>query len=69
MPNIDFSHLSAQERLDLIGELWESLDPEAVPVTSAQRAEIKRRLVTLDDDVAKGRDAAKVIADLRRRHA
>jgi putative addiction module component (TIGR02574 family) len=65
MSKIDFSHLSQQERLDLIGELWDSLDP--VPPTPAQEAEIGRRLATLDQDIEKGRDAAEVLADLRRR--
>jgi putative addiction module component (TIGR02574 family) len=66
MAVIDFSHLSAEERLDLIGELWDSLSPAAVPVTAAQQAEIARRLETLDKDIANGRDAAEVLADLRR---
>jgi putative addiction module component (TIGR02574 family) len=67
MSTIDFSHLSQQERLELIGELWDSLDPNAVPVTAAQKAEIDRRLATLDVDIANGRDAADVLAELRRR--
>lgn len=65
MSKIDFSHLSQQERLDLIGELWDSLDP--APPTPAQEAEIKRRLDTLEQDIATGRDAAEVLAALRRR--
>jgi hypothetical protein len=36
-------------------------------VTAAQEAEIERRLSTLDKDIASGRDAADVLADLRRR--
>jgi len=67
MSAIDFSHLSQEERLDLIGELWDSLSPAAVPVTPAQEAEIKRRLDTLDRDIETGRDSAEVLADLRRR--
>ena len=67
MPTLDFSHLSPQERLDLIEDLWDSLNPAAVPVTPAQKAEIDRRLATLDQDIASGRDAAEVLADLRRR--
>lgn len=68
MAAIDFSHLSPQERLDLIGEIWDSLSPATVPVTRAQEAEIKRRLATLDRDIEQGRDAGDVLADLRRRH-
>ncbi len=67
MPAFDFSHLSQQERLDLIGELWESLDRDNVPVPAEQRAELRRRRATLDADIANGRDAADVLADPRRR--
>jgi len=67
MAAIEFDHLSPQERLDLIGQLWDSLTPDAVPVTLAQRAEINRRLATLDRDIEQGRDADDIIADFRRR--
>lgn len=66
MSKIDFSHLSQQERLDLIGELCDSLS--AVPLTPAQETEVTRRLETLDQDIATGRDAAEVLAALRSRH-
>lgn len=66
MAAIEFSHLSTQERLDLIGQLWESLTPDAVPVTLAQKNEIKRRLATLDRDIDQGRDADDILADFRR---
>lgn len=64
MSKINFSHLSQEERLDLIGELWDSLD--GVQPTAAQQAEIGRRLDTLDQDIEGGRDAAEVLAALRR---
>ena len=54
--SIDFSHLSHEERLDLIGELWDSLDPDAAFVTPAQEIEIGRRLNALDEDIAAGRN-------------
>lgn len=69
MPTLDFSRLSAQERLDLIGKLWDNLSPAAAPVTPAQKAEIKRRLATLDQDIANGREAAEVLTELRRRRS
>jgi putative addiction module component (TIGR02574 family) len=68
MSRIDFSHLSTDERLDLIEALWESLNPADPPLTQAQRAELNRRLETLDEDIAAGRDADEVLADLRRRY-
>ena len=68
MPTLDYSHLSARERIDLIGEIWDSIDAEAVPLTGTQKAELDRRLETLDEDIKQGRDAAEVLADLRRRY-
>lgn len=42
---IDFSKLSTQERLDLIEELWASVDPAEVPPPSAELlAEMERRV-------------------------
>jgi putative addiction module component (TIGR02574 family) len=40
----DFSGLSAQERLDLIGALCDSLSPEEIPVTEEQKQELDRRM-------------------------
>ena len=46
MATIDIAHLSLEERLRLLDELWESLSRtvEAIPLTSAQHAELDRRL-------------------------
>jgi putative addiction module component (TIGR02574 family) len=52
MIDIDISRLTPQERLDLIARLWESLDMNDVPLTPAQGAELDRRLVTADADLA-----------------
>ncbi|MDA2930031.1 addiction module protein [Acidobacteria bacterium AH-259-O06] len=47
---IDIGKLSAEEKLRLIEELWESLRqvPEAIPFTDSQRQELDRRLDELD---------------------
>jgi len=68
MPSIDFSHLSRQERIDLIGDLCESLEGAALPLTAAQEAELDRRAATLDDHIAHARSADAVLADFRRRY-
>jgi putative addiction module component (TIGR02574 family) len=68
MASVDFRHLTTQERLDLIGEIWDSIEAERVPLTSAQTAELDRRYVTLDDDIKKGRDAFSVYDDLTARY-
>jgi len=48
--NIDIKNLTAEERLELLGDIWDSLKPEDVPVTDAQRAELDRRLDDLEGD-------------------
>ncbi len=53
-PAIDIDKLAPEERLRLIGDLWESLraEPESVRLTPAQRAELDRRLDALDRGTA-----------------
>jgi putative addiction module component (TIGR02574 family) len=68
MPTIDYSHLTTAEKLDLIGEIWDSIDQETIALTDEQAAEIDRRLATLDEDIKDGRDAAEVSAELRRQY-
>ena len=52
MAAIDIDELSAEDRLQLLEQLWESLwnRPESVPLTNAQREELDRRLDELDRD-------------------
>lgn len=45
---LDISRLSTDERLDLIGELWDSLRPEAVGLSSGQMKELEDRLSRFD---------------------
>jgi putative addiction module component (TIGR02574 family) len=40
----EITRLSPKERLTLIGELWDSLDPADVPLTSTQRVELERQI-------------------------
>ena len=56
-PSVDLESLSKDERLDLLERLWDSLSetPADVPVTQAQQAELDRRSIALDRDVAEGR--------------
>lgn len=69
MATFDFSHLTPAQRLDLIGELWGSLEARDVPLTPAQAAEIERRLATVDEDIRQGIDADALEAELDRRYA
>ena len=69
MASIDVAKLSPEERLHLIDEIWESLskDPASVPVTSAQREELDRRLDDLDRDGVVGIPWNEVLIRLRSR--
>ena len=54
--------LGADERLDLLEEIWESLDVDALPITAAQRAELEDRLnehQASPDDVVEWDDVKK----------
>ncbi len=50
-PKIDVQAMSAEERLDLLSRIWESFtrDPDSLPLTAAQAAELDRRMKLLDD--------------------
>jgi len=52
----DILNLSITERIELIGDLWDSLaeSPEAVVLTEAQRAELDRRLEAYRKDPNQG---------------
>lgn len=52
MPAIDVDKLTTEERLGLLERLWESLsrEPEALPLTSAQRRDLDQRLDELERD-------------------
>ena len=55
-PTLDIEQMSAEERLDLMEELWDSLrkDPTSVPLTQAQQKELDRRLDDLEADIESG---------------
>jgi putative addiction module component (TIGR02574 family) len=61
--------LSPEERLTLIEELWESLstDPEQVPVTDAQKADLAKRLAAFRADPKAGSSWEEVKARLQGR--
>ncbi|MCE2903089.1 MAG: addiction module protein [Gemmatimonas sp.] len=46
-PQFDYSHLSPEERLQLVEDLWDSLAldaPESVPIPASHAQELDRRL-------------------------
>lgn len=68
MSVIDFKHLSTEQRLDLIDELWSSVELDRLPLTPAQAAEIDRRLAAMDEVGAVTRDATVVLSELKARY-
>jgi putative addiction module component (TIGR02574 family) len=66
---VDIASLSTEERLRLMEELWESLraTPQGIPLTSAQREELDRRLDELDRDGPTGIPWEEVFRNIRNR--
>lgn len=52
IPIEELLKLSVAERIQLVEDLWDSIatDPEALPLTEAQKAELDRRLEGHDAD-------------------
>ena len=69
MGTIDIASLSSEERLRLLDEIWESLSaaPEAIPLTTAQREELDRRLDELDQEGPIGIPWEEVLQRIRAR--
>ena len=67
MATLDIARLTPQERLDLIGEIWDSLSAEEVRLTPAQDAELARRMARFDADAEEARPWDEIDAELDRR--
>jgi putative addiction module component (TIGR02574 family) len=67
-PTIPVDTLSAEERIALMGRLWDSLDPAAAaPITPALAAELDRREAEADTDPSAGTSWADVKSELERK--
>ena len=68
-PPVDITNLTPAERLRLIEDLWESLrdNPEQVPLTPAQEAELDRRIAQVEQDDLRGITLDEVIQRIRSR--
>lgn len=64
----DILQLSIAERVHLAEQIWDSIaaQPEMLPVTEAQRAELNRRLAALADDPGASTPWSEVRAKLER---
>ena len=67
MATLDIARLTPQERIDLIGELWDSLAAEDVRLTPAQDAELARRMASFDADAKEATPWQQIDAELDRR--
>jgi putative addiction module component (TIGR02574 family) len=63
----ELARLSPGERLALIGQLWDSLSDNDVPLPEAQQAELARRLSSLDQDRTQAVTWEQLRAELARR--
>ncbi len=63
----DIKRLPAEERLDLIEKLWDSLSeaPQQIPITAAQREELDRRLDEIETIGADGIPWERVLEQIR----
>lgn len=60
--------LTAEERIELMGRLWDSLDPAgAAPITEALAAELDRREAEADADPEAGQSWPEIKKDLERK--
>jgi putative addiction module component (TIGR02574 family) len=63
----EIARLSPEERLALIGQLWDSLSDTDVPLPEAQQAELARRLSSPDQDRTQAVPWEQLRAELARR--
>jgi putative addiction module component (TIGR02574 family) len=66
---LNVEQMSAEERLELIEQLWESLSEtsDTVPITKAQREELDRRLDDLESSAPAGIPWEEVLRRIRTR--
>ncbi len=59
-PTFDYRSLSVVDRLELIGDIWDSIaeeantGPDVLPLTEDQKAELDRRMAEFDADPSIG---------------
>ena len=63
--DLGIDQLSAEDRLRLIGEIWDSLSIHDTPIPESHLKELDRRLAAADADPAAGRPWEEVRVRLR----
>ena len=66
-PILDFSHLTPDERIELAGQLWDSLDAESVGLDDALASELRRRRAELAADGVAGEPWRQVLDEIAQR--
>jgi putative addiction module component (TIGR02574 family) len=66
---IDIQAMTPQERLELIDELWASLEPEDIPVSDEVKAELERRLRRHDEHPEEAIPWEVAYEELKRRYS
>jgi putative addiction module component (TIGR02574 family) len=64
MHDLGIDRLSPEHRLRLLGEIWDSLSHEDLPIPENHREELDRRLAAADADPAAGKPWEEVRARL-----
>ncbi|MQA99724.1 MAG: addiction module protein [Actinobacteria bacterium] len=69
MPQDEIARLPVEQRLRLVEDIWESIraNPDELPMTEAQRAELDRRLAAHAADPEAAEDLDSVLARIRNR--
>lgn len=65
MQDLGIDQFSAEQRLHLLGEIWDSLELEEVPIPESHQAELDRRLASAEADPGASRPWEEVRARLR----
>ncbi|MFZ4439190.1 MAG: addiction module protein [Syntrophales bacterium] len=67
--NTKLLELPVEERIRIVEDLWDSIAAEqrSLPLTPEQKEELDRRIDAYEDDGNRGRLAADVVADIRRK--
>ena len=72
-PAFDYRSLSVDERLQLVGDIWDSIadeanaNPELLPLSQDERAELARRVAEIDADPTTGIPMDDVLKGIRAR--
>ena len=67
MAVVDIAKMTPREKLELIGELWDSLNPADIVLTPAQEAELARRIETFDTDAKEAKPWDEIKAERHKR--